>query len=128
MCLDLQPNTLSLLCGRSGAGKSTLLAVLAGLAEADSGSVSFSGPGGEALDAEGRMARAGLVFQFPERHFVGGTLAEELCAGWPSPEVPGGLAARQALGARAGRVLPAVGLGGLPLDVPLRSLSDGYKR
>ncbi len=37
-------------------------------------------------------------------------------------------AERQALAARAYQVLAVVGLSGLPIDVPLASLSDGYKR
>lgn len=34
----------------------------------------------------------------------------------------------QALATRTHQVLAAVGLEGLPLDVPLAHLSDGYKR
>lgn len=68
------------------------------------------------------MAAAGLVFQFPERHFIGRTLGEELTVGWPQgPEWA-------ALAARASQVLAVVGLSQLPIDVPLASLSDGYKR
>ena len=142
--LTLPPNQLGLVFGRSGAGKTTLLHLVAGLAQQNSGTVSFSGPppagmlaaavagggrGGSAaagLGSEERMASAGLVFQFPERHFIGNTLSSELVVGWPV--APEAFAERQALSLRTHEVLAAVGLRGLPLDAPLANLSDGYKR
>lgn len=130
--LHLQPNSLGLVFGRSGAGKSTLLQLLAGLVEPTSGNISFSGPldlsNTSGLPAQQRTQRAGIVFQFPERHFVGGTLAEELTAGWPPGDTAEGLFARQALAARASRVLSAVGLDSFPITTRLSALSDGYKR
>ena len=66
----------------------------------------------------------GLVFQFPERHFIGGTLAQELTMGWPRGD-PSDTYARQMI---AANVLQAVGLLHIPLDTPLHTLSDGYKR
>lgn len=133
--LHLQPNSLGLVFGRSGAGKSTLLQLLAGLIEPTTGNISFSGPlvGSSAsidraLSAQQRTQRAGIVFQFPERHFVGGTLAEELTAGWPLGDTPEGLFARQALATRASKVLSAVGLDSFPITTRLSALSDGYKR
>jgi energy-coupling factor transporter ATP-binding protein EcfA2 len=134
--LRLPPNRLGLIYGRSGSGKTTLLQLVAGLAQPTSGAISFSGSGppsqgGDAppqkgLSMQARMAAASLVFQFPERHFVGATLAEELTAGWPV--TPQGMARRQALTNRAYQVLAAVGLDGLPLETPVSQLSDGYKR
>ena len=50
-------------------------------------------------------------------------VAQELLFGWPAQPW-----ALQQLAARAGVVLPALGLAGVPLDAPLMSLSDGYKR
>jgi energy-coupling factor transport system ATP-binding protein len=121
--LALPPNSLGLVLGASGAGKSTLLHVLAGLAEATAGAVRFGGAAGEALPARARAAAAGLVFQFPERHFVGGTLGEELTLGWPP-----GASERAARSARAAAALAALGLSDVPLAAPLSSLSGGYKR
>jgi energy-coupling factor transporter ATP-binding protein EcfA2 len=140
--LHLQPNSLGLVFGRSGAGKSTLLQLLAGLVEPTTGSISFTGPLNPldtnsnsnntilegSLPAQQRTQRAGIVFQFPERHFVGGTLAEELTAGWPLGDTPEGLFARQALATRASKVLSAVGLDSFPITTRLSALSDGYKR
>ena len=80
------------------------------------------------LSADARMASAGLVFQFPERHFLGGTLAQELAAGWPAAPGAAADAARAALTARALHVLRMLGLDRMPLDMPLAALSDGYKR
>ena len=65
----------------------------------------------------------GLVFQFPERHFLGETLVEELTFGWPAN--PGVRAAR---GVAAQAALARLGLAGLPLDCRLRGLSGGFQR
>lgn len=154
VCMTLPPNQLGLVFGRSGAGKTTLLQLVAGLAQQSSGSISFSGPpaaaavaagsapatpgatlaaaaavaapASAALTSEERMAQAGLVFQFPERHFIGRTMSAELTVGWPV--APEQLVTRTALAQRTHQVLEAVGLSALPLDVPLAHLSDGYKR
>lgn len=128
VCMTLPPNQLGLIFGRSGAGKTTLLQQVAGLAQPNSGTISFSGPSAAAapLSSEARMAQAGLVFQFPERHFIGGTLSAEMVVGWPM--APEAFAQRQALSMRTHGVLTAVGLQGLDLNAPLANLSDGYKR
>jgi energy-coupling factor transporter ATP-binding protein EcfA2 len=145
--MTLPPNQLGLVFGRSGAGKTTLLQLVAGLAQQTSGAISFSGPppplppglaaqqaaaqqaaaaAADGLSSQERMAAAGLVFQFPERHFIGNTLSAELTAGWPVAMEQ--FALRQALAIRTQEVMAAVGLQGLPLDAPLDNLSDGYKR
>eukprot|EP00955_Chlamydomonas_euryale_P095338 364933-Chlamydomonas_euryale.AAC.4 len=81
--MELPPRSLSLIIGRSGSGKTTLLQLLAGLCEQTGGNVSFGGAGGAAASLEERMRRVGLVFQFPERHFLGDTIASELSFAWP---------------------------------------------
>ena len=60
--------------------------------------------GGEmgGLPATERAQQAGLVFQFPERHFLGATLEEELTFGWPNR--PGDQGSRLALSMRARKV------------------------
>ena len=108
--------------GGSGAGNGTAssrFAAAAAAAAASSSASSSSSP------PSSKPARVGLVFQFPERHFLGETLVEELTFGWPPAEPP---ALRAARGARAQAVLRALALDDLPLQARLRDLSDGYKR
>lgn len=127
--LDLPADSLSVLSGPSGAGKTTLLHVLAGLSEATAGTILLGGaaaprPASPApAAAPARLRASGVVFQFPERHFLGSTLVEELTLGWPETG-PG----RTRLAQRAQQVLAAVGLSSTPLQARLSSLSDGYKR
>lgn len=125
--MNIQPNTLGLVYGCSGGGKSTLLTLLAGLSQQTNGTISFTGPGGPPCDSTGRMKDAGLVFQFPERHFLGDTLAEELTVAWPMSG-PNAAYAQHLLSQRTERVMDAVGLRGISLDTKLEHLSGGYKR
>ncbi|MGH7998746.1 MAG: ABC transporter ATP-binding protein [Brasilonema sp.] len=112
--LDLESKQLGLIIGPSGSGKSTLLEILSGLAEPTSGSVFW---GEQELMAEQLQQLAGLVFQFPERHFCGGTLLEELRLGHPELGIE---RVKQALG--------AVGLEHLSLSTPPHALSGGQQR
>jgi len=137
---SMKPNTLGIVYGKSGSGKSTLLQVLSGLAEPTKGIISFTGEcldtssqtqtacRGKKLTAQERMMDAGIVFQFPERHFLGATVAEEIVVGWPTAQSDGALYKRQILTQRVQQVLMAVGLSTLPLETQLSRLSDGYKR
>ena len=126
---DLEAGKLGVIFGRSGSGKTTLLQLVAGLLTPSSGSVSWVDGGSpsspSSTSAKATPARVGLVFQFPERHFLGETLVEELTFGWPPAEAP---ALRAARGAQAQAVLRALALDDLPLSARLRDLSDGYKR
>jgi putative ABC transport system ATP-binding protein len=65
--LDLAPGELVALLGESGSGKSTLLNCLAGLDEADSGSILLAGQDLRSLDDEARSAlrreKLGFIFQ-----------------------------------------------------------------
>ncbi|MFB2771662.1 ABC transporter ATP-binding protein [Pelatocladus sp. BLCC-F211] len=112
--LDLAPQQLGLIIGPSGSGKSTLLEILSGLAEPTSGSVSWHE---QTLTAEELQQLAGLVFQFPERHFCGGTILEELRLGHPE------------LGTqRVKEALQEVGLEHLSLATSPQALSGGQQR
>lgn len=122
---DVPPRAAGLLFGRSGAGKTTLLQLVAGLLKPTGGRVSvYRGEGGGGTSTPPPAPpRVGLVFQFPERHFLGATLADEMTFGWPvSP------AARASATVAAQATLSRLSLASIPLDTPLRSLSDGYKR
>lgn len=112
--LELAPQQLGLVIGPSGSGKSTLLEILAGLAQKTSGQILWRD---QELTPDQLQQLAGLVFQFPERHFCGHTLLEELRLGHPE------------LGKdRIDQALAAVGLSHLPLQTSPRSLSGGQQR
>ena len=57
-----------LIAGASGSGKTSLLEIISGLASATSGSIRWNGS-----TVKRRQLRwlCGIVFQFPERHFLG---------------------------------------------------------
>jgi energy-coupling factor transport system ATP-binding protein len=76
--LRLQPGRPVLVAGRSGCGKTTLLELISGLADPDRGRILWNG---EPLSARQRRWLCGLVFQFPERHFLGLTVGQELKLG-----------------------------------------------
>jgi energy-coupling factor transport system ATP-binding protein len=112
--LELAPQQLGLIIGPSGSGKSTLLEILSGLAEPTSGAVFWRE---QELLAEQIQQLAGLVFQFPERHFCGGTILEELRLGHPE------------LGSeRVREALTEVGLDHLSLSTKPHALSGGQQR
>ncbi len=112
--LELPPQQLGLIIGPSGSGKSTLLEILSGLAEPTSGAVFWRE---QELIAEQLQQLAGLVFQFPERHFCGGTILEELRLGHPE------------LGSERVRLaLSEVGLEHLSLSASPHALSGGQQR
>ncbi len=112
--LELPPHNLGLIIGPSGSGKTTLLEILAGLAQKTSGMIHWRE---QELTPDHLQQLGGLVFQFPERHFCGHTLLEELRLGHPE------------LGKeKIDQALDAVGLAGLSLKTPPHSLSGGQQR
>ncbi len=112
--LELGPQQMGVIVGPSGSGKSTLLEVLAGLANKTAGTVHWRD---QELSPEQLQQLAGLVFQFPERHFCGNTLLDELRLGHPELNK-----------ARIEQALQSVGLAHLPLSTSPRSLSGGQQR
>jgi energy-coupling factor transport system ATP-binding protein len=112
--LELAPQQMGLIVGPSGSGKSTLLEIMAGLAEKTSGGVFWRE---QELTPLHLQQLAGLVFQFPERHFCGGTLLEELRLGHPEISRD-----------RIHEALNEVGLGHLPLTASPHALSGGQQR
>jgi energy-coupling factor transporter ATP-binding protein EcfA2 len=136
--LALPRKGLTLVVGRSGTGKSTLLTLLAGLSEPTSGSVTLGGGGGTDVVGVGgghshagtpsaeRLSKVGIVFQFPERHFLGKTLLQELTFGWPQSQ--NAFTKRRELAYRMNDALHSVGMEHIPLDTEVRTLSGGYKR
>ncbi|MDJ0800247.1 MAG: energy-coupling factor ABC transporter ATP-binding protein [Calothrix sp. MO_167.B12] len=112
--LELPSQQLGLIIGPSGSGKSTLLEILSGLAQPTSGAIFWRE---QQLVPEQLQQLAGLVFQFPERHFCGNTILEELRLGHPE------------LGTeRVKQALSEVGLEHLSLSTPPHALSGGQQR
>lgn len=112
--LELAPQELGLIIGPSGSGKSTMLEILSGLAEKTSGEILWRD---QVLLPDHLQQLAGLVFQFPERHFCGSTILEELRLGHPE------------LGTeRIYQALSEVGLDHLPLSAVPHALSGGQQR
>ena len=76
--LKADPGRPLLISGDSGSGKTSLLEVISGMAGADTGSISWKG---QALNQRQRRWLCGVVFQFPERHFLGLSVNQELKLG-----------------------------------------------
>ena len=112
--LQLEPGQAALVAGRSGSGKTTLLELLCGLAEPQSGQILWNG---QPLNGRQRRWLCGLVFQFPERHFLGLTVGQELKLGQ-----------RRLPWEKAEQVLSQVGLEGLSLQQAPERLSGGQQR
>jgi energy-coupling factor transport system ATP-binding protein len=112
--LQLALGTPALVAGPSGCGKTTLLEVISGLAEPKNGSISWNG---QELNGRQRRWLSGLVFQFPERHFLGLSVGQELKLGQ-----------RRLSADNAEAVLSLVGLGGLSLQQAPEQLSGGQQR
>jgi energy-coupling factor transport system ATP-binding protein len=112
--LRLEPGRPALVAGRSGSGKTTLLEVISGLARPSAGSVRWRG---RAVSARQRRWLCGVLFQFPERHFLGLSVGQELRLGH-----------RRLPGERVAAVLRQVGLPGVVLQEPPEQLSGGQQR
>ncbi len=112
--LELAPQQMGLIIGQSGSGKTTLLEILAGLAEPTQGKVCWRD---RSLNADYLQQLAGLVFQFPERHFCGGTILEELRLGHPELSLD-----------QVNHALTEVGLSHLSLQTAPHDLSGGQQR
>ncbi len=112
--LELAPQQLGLVVGPSGSGKSTLLEILSGLAEKTGGQMCWRE---QELTSLHLQQLGGLVFQFPERHFCGGTILEELRLGHP-----------EIRSEQIHQALAEVGLDHLPLGASPQALSGGQQR
>lgn len=112
---DLGSQQLGLIVGPSGSGKSTLLEILSGLATPTDGKIFWRE---KPLMPEALQQIGGLVFQFPERHFCGHTVFEELRLGH-HPRLSSD---------RVYEALTEVGLGDLPPHASPQQLSGGQQR
>lgn len=112
--LELPAQKLGLIVGASGSGKTTILEILAGLAEPTKGKIYWRT---KQLTNIELQQLAGLVFQFPERHFCGGTVLEELRLGHPELNLK-----------RVKDALSEVGLDQISLKIAPHALSGGQQR
>ncbi|MEX0270544.1 ABC transporter ATP-binding protein [Leptolyngbyaceae cyanobacterium UHCC 1019] len=112
--LQVAPQQLTLIVGPSGSGKSTLLEILSGLSEKTQGTIHWRD---QELTSLHLQQLSGLVFQFPERHFCGGTILEELRLGHP-----------EITSDRIQQALTEVGLEQLSLGAKPHALSGGQQR
>ena len=111
---ELPAQQLGLIVGASGSGKTTILEILAGLAQPTKGKIFWRTK--QLTDLELQQL-AGLVFQFPERHFCGGTILEELRLGHPELDLK-----------RVRDALSEVGLEDISLQISPHALSGGQQR
>ncbi|KGG12564.1 MULTISPECIES: ABC transporter ATP-binding protein [Prochlorococcus] len=103
-----------IIAGASGSGKTSLLEIISGLTKPQNGIVNWHR---KKTNERIRRAISGVVFQFPERHFIGLTVLQELRVGHRrlSVEVQE-------------EVLEKVGLKDLDLKQPPECLSGGQQR
>jgi energy-coupling factor transport system ATP-binding protein len=112
--LELASQTCGLIIGPSGSGKSTLMEILAGLANRTGGEAYWRE---QDLTNEHFQQLGGLVFQFPERHFCGSSILEELRLGHPE-------LSKETIQ----QALSEVGLENLSLQTSPHALSGGQQR
>lgn len=111
---NLDENEILLICGSSGSGKTTLLEIISGLTIPQKGRITWKN---KTISARQRRWITGLVFQFPERYFLGTTIGKELKIG------------RKNLREKnIDIILKEVGLSGINLTQPPEQLSGGQQR
>ena len=111
---SVNENEIILICGSSGSGKTTLLEIISGLTIPQKGRITWKN---KTISARQRRWITGLVFQFPERYFLGTTIGKELKIG------------RKNLREKnIDIILKEVGLSGINLTQPPEQLSGGQQR
>ena len=80
--LSVHENETILICGCSGSGKTTLLEIISGLTIPQKGTITWKN---KTISARQRRWISGVVFQFPERYFLGTTIGNCLLYTSPSP-------------------------------------------
>ena len=111
---SVNENEIILICGKSGCGKTTLLEIICGLTNPQEGIISWNM---KRLKARQRRWLCGVVFQFPERFFIGSTIGNELKIGHKS------LTEKDIK-----NILKKVGLSDINLKMAPEKLSGGQQR
>ena len=114
VCLSSNPGKITIIRGPSGSGKTTLVEIISGLSEYQGGEIKWFD---KTVNARQRRWMCGLVFQFPERYFLGLSVAQELRIGHKR------LTTEEQI-----TTLKKVGLSNLDLKKPPESLSGGQQR
>ena len=112
--MKIEENEIILICGESGSGKTTLVEIISGLIKAQRGIISWKS---KSLSERERRWLCGVIFQFPERYFIGSTIGKELKIGHKSIREQ-----------NINNVLEKVGLGQINLKTPPEKLSGGQQR
>ena len=114
LCLRSNTGKITIVRGPSGSGKTTLVEIISGLSGYQKGEITWLN---KTLNARQRRWLCGLVFQFPERYFLGLSVAQELRLGLKK------LTTEEQIS-----TLTKVGLVNLDLKRPPESLSGGQQR
>ena len=78
LSLKFKTGKITIVRGPSGSGKTTLVEIISGLSGYQKGEITWLN---KKLNARQRRWLCGLVFQFPERYFLGLSVAQELRLG-----------------------------------------------
>ncbi len=112
--IKINNNEIILISGESGSGKTTLLEIISGLTDPQRGRIIWKN---QIMNSRRRRWLCGLVFQFPERFFLGATIGKELKFGYKSiKEI------------KIKNVLNKVGLSKINLTASPEKLSGGQQR
>ncbi len=114
LCLKSKAGKITIVRGPSGSGKTTLVEIISGLSGFQKGEITWFN---KTLNARQRRWLCGLVFQFPERYFLGLSVAQELRLGHKK------LSTEELIS-----TLRKVGLINIDLKKPPESLSGGQQR
>ena len=107
-------NEIILISGKSGSGKTSLLEIIGGLISQQEGNIFWKN---KKISARQRRWLCGIVFQFPERFFIGSTIRKELKIGHR-------LIRQNSLE----NIMHKVGLSEINLSMPPENLSGGQQR
>tara|TARA_Y100001970_G_scaffold293002_1_gene437115 strand:- start:7121 stop:7759 length:639 start_codon:yes stop_codon:yes gene_type:complete len=111
---SVKEKEIILISGVSGSGKTSLIEILGGILSEQEGDIYWKK---KKVSARQRRWLCGIVFQFPERFFIGSTISKELKIGHKS--------LRRDL---VENVLKQVGLSEINLSMPPECLSGGQQR
>ncbi len=103
-----------IISGSSGSGKTSLLEVISGLSTPSKGKIYWNN---QITNQRKRRSICGIVFQFPERHFIGQTVLQEIQLGH-----------RRLSGEFQKEIINKVGLESIDIKSKPEKLSGGQQR